>query len=104
MEVFHFVKRRLSFLVKDDHLFEEINYIEYRDYKGKFVVFYKKERSGRIFDFTEGGVKRYNFDFGDQAGGVLSTDKLVDIDTALLTIFTKRVAEMAAPARKTVKA
>jgi hypothetical protein len=104
MEVFHFVKRRLSFLVKDDYLYEEIDNVEYRDYKGKFVVFYKKERSGRIFDFIEGGVKKYNFDFGDQASGVMSTDKLTDIDTALLTIFTRRVTEMAGPAKKAVKA
>lgn len=104
LEVFSYVKRRLSFLVKEDSLFEEINSVEYRDYKGKFVVFYKKERAGRIFDFTEGGPKKFNFDFGPQTGGEVSTDKLADIDSALLAIFTKRVAEMGTPVKKTVKA
>lgn len=44
LDVYHYTKRRLAFLIKDDHLFDEIDEIEYRDYKGKFVVFYKRER------------------------------------------------------------
>ncbi len=69
LAVFHYVKRRLSFLVKDDALFDEVGNVDYRDYKGKFVVFYKKERAGRLFDFKEGGSKKYTFDFGAAAGG-----------------------------------
>lgn len=57
LEVFNYVKRRLSYLVKDDSLFDEISNVEYRDYKGKFVVFYRKERAGRLFDLTERGSK-----------------------------------------------
>jgi predicted type IV restriction endonuclease len=94
LEVFQFAKRRLSFLVKEDRLFDEIDKIEYRDYKGKFVVFYKKERAGRIFDFYERGEKKYTFDFGETAGGEITTDKLSDIDAALLAIFKQRVAEL----------
>ena len=104
LEVFHYVKRRLSYLVKDDALFDEISNVEYRDYKGKFVVFYRKERAGRLFDFTEGGPKKYNFDFGLNTGGEVSTDKLTDIDKALSAIFSKRVEELGAPAKKTAKA
>ncbi len=59
LDVFNYVKRRLSFLTKEDHLFDEIDKIEFRDYKGKFVVFFKKERTGRLFDFSENGAKRY---------------------------------------------
>ncbi len=103
LEVFHYVKRRLSFLVKEDALFDEIAKVEYRDYKGKFVVFYKKERAGRIFDFTEGGPKRYNFDFGQLTGGEISTDKLTEIDTALSAIFSKRVAELSTPLKRPAK-
>ena len=94
LEVFHYVKRRLSYLVKEDSLFDEIANVEYRDYKGKFVVFYKKERAGRIFDFTEGGPKRYTFDFGQLTGGEISTDKLNEIDSVLSAAFSKRVAEL----------
>lgn len=104
LEVFHYVKRRLSFLVKDDKLFEEIDNIEYRDYKGKFVVFYKKERSGRLFDFKEGGLKKYSFDFGINTGGEIMTDKLSEIDNALSAVFSKRVDELETPAKKNVKA
>ena len=103
LEVFHYVKRRLSFLVKDDALFDEIANIEYRDYKGKFVVFYRKERAGRIFDFTEGGPKKYNFDFGQFTGGEISTDKLTEIDTALSAVFSKRVTDLNMPLKKLAK-
>lgn len=103
LEVYHYVKRRLSFLVKEDALFDEIANVEYRDYKGKFVVFYKKERAGRIFDFTEGGPRKYNFDFGQLTGGEISTDKLTEIDATLSAIFSKRVTELGSPVRRTAK-
>lgn len=104
LEVFHYVKRRLSFLVKEDWMFNEISNIEYRDYKGKFVVYYRKERAGRLFDFTEGGPKKYNFDFGANSGGEIATDKLADIDAPLSTIFSKRVEELSTPAKRAAKA
>ena len=103
LEVFHYVKRRLSFLIKDDTLFDEIGNIEYRDYKGKFVVFYKKERAGRLFDFREGGARKYHFDFGAASGGEMSTDKLSEIDAALTSVFSKRVEELGATPKKTAK-
>ena len=103
LEVFHYVKRRLSFLVKENTMFDEIANVEYRDYKGKFVVFYKKERAGRIFDFTEGGPKKYNFDFGQLTGGEISTDKHIEIDAVLSAIFSKRVTELCTPAKKSAK-
>lgn len=103
LEVYHYVKRRLSYLVKDDALFDEIANVEFRDYKGKFVVFYRKERAGRLFDFREGGAKRYNFDFGANAGGEVATDKLSDIDNVLSTVFSKRVEEVGGTAKKGTK-
>jgi hypothetical protein len=53
--LFHYLKRRLSFLSKDETLFEEIEKIEYRKYKGKFVVFYKKERESVAFSISMRG-------------------------------------------------
>ncbi len=104
LEIFNYAKRRLSFLIKDEALFNEITTIDYHDYKGKFVVYYKKERAGRIFDFTEGGAKKYSFDFGSAHGGVVSTDKLSDIDPMLLDVFSKRVAELNTPVKRQTKA
>jgi predicted type IV restriction endonuclease len=91
LEVFQYIRRRLAFLVKEDSLFDEINNIDYRKYKGKFVVFHKRERAGRLFDFYEGKSKKYTFDFGQEAGGEVTTDKLTDIDKRLVSAFTKRV-------------
>ncbi len=91
-DVSSYIRRRLAFLVKDDHLFDEIESIDQRKYKGKFVVFYRRERLGRLFDFFEGRAKKYHFDFG-QEGGEISTDKLAEVDNVLLSVFVKRVEE-----------
>ncbi len=93
MEVFHWTKRRLSFLIKDKSVFNEVQSVEYRDYKGKFVVFYKKERAGRLFDFYENRAKKFTFDFGS-LGGEVSADALIEIDQLLLDVFTRRINEM----------
>jgi len=98
-EVFSYIKRRLAFLVKDDRLFNEIEFVEQRKYKGKCVVFYKRERLGRLFDFFEGRVKKYHFDFG-QAGSEISTDNLVDVDKVLLGVFTRRLEEIEPESKK----
>jgi len=91
LAVLHYIKRRLAFLVKEDNLFDEIDNIDHRKYKGKFVVFHKRERAGRLFDFYEGKSKKYTFDFGQGAGGELPTEKLSDIDKLLAATFRKRV-------------
>ena len=46
--VFNWTKQRLAFLIKDEALFGEIEQLRYRDYQGKFVVYYRRERKGRI--------------------------------------------------------
>ena len=101
LEVYNYIKQRLAFLTKDDHMFEEINWIDYRNYKGKLVVFYKKERLGRLFDFYEGRLRKYGFDFGLGAGGEIATDKLAEIDNTLAAVFAKRVSESEAPVKRT---
>jgi hypothetical protein len=100
LEVFQYIKRRLSFLVEEDWLFDEINEIEYKKYKGKFVIFYKRERAGRIFDFYEGKLRKYTFDFGQGGGGGISTESLTEIDKVLATAFTKRVQEAESPVKR----
>lgn len=94
ISIYYYVKRRLSYLIKNEELFDEIEKIEYRDYRGKFVIFYKKERAGRLLDFYENGKKKYKVDFGKDAGGEFDTDKLSEIDAALGSVFKKRVAEL----------
>ncbi|MCP1274813.1 type I restriction enzyme HsdR N-terminal domain-containing protein [Gluconobacter albidus] len=96
ISVYEHTKRRLAFLAKTDDLYESIENIEYRDYKGKFIVFYKKERAGRIFDFYEDKEKKYTFDFGEEFGGIVSTDNIIDIDATLLAVFSNRVEAVGA--------
>ncbi|MGD9617287.1 MAG: type I restriction endonuclease [Alphaproteobacteria bacterium] len=91
LDVFAYMKRRLAFLVKDENIFREIDNIEYRDYQGKFVVFYRRERKGRLFDFFEGGAPKYKFLFPD--GIEVAGDDLGAIDAPLLSIFKRRLVE-----------
>lgn len=98
-ELFHYIRRRLAYLVKDNNLFERIDLVEFRKYKGKFVVFYKRERAGRLFDFYEGKAKKYCFDFGNEFGSEILTDKLADIDKPLLDVFARRVNESETPTK-----
>jgi predicted type IV restriction endonuclease len=100
LEVFHYIKRRLAYLVREDSLFDEIDNIDHRKYKGKFVVFHRRERAGRLFDFYEGKTKKYTFDFGQGTGGEVPTEKLMDIDKVLATIFTKRVGDAEAGGKR----
>jgi hypothetical protein len=91
LNVFAYVKRRLAFLIKEEVVFREIDSIEYRDYLGKFVVFYRRERKGRLFDFVEGDNPKYRFSFPD--GTEVAGDNLDMIDEPLLMTFRKRLAE-----------
>lgn len=100
IEVFEYTKKRLAFLSDTDELFSAIDSIEFKDYKGKFVVFYGKERAGRLFDLYESKEVKYKFDFGEAAGGEITTNTLSDIDTALINTFKERVADILPNGRK----
>lgn len=94
LEALEFAKQRVAFLVSEESLFIAIQKIDFHDYQGKFLVYYEKERRGRLFDFIEGGTKgpKYRFTFPDSPDDV-TADKLVGsiIDAPLLSIFKKRV-------------
>lgn len=98
LQVFQWTLQRLAFLVRDDGLFGEIRSIEYRDYQGKFVVFYKKERKGRLFEFIETKtVPGYRFIFPEESG-LSPTDvvvqELTEIDAPLIATFKARVTSL----------
>lgn len=100
LEVYEYAKRRLAFLADSDELFDAITSIEYKDYKGKFVVFYRKERAGRLFDFYEDKNVKYTFDFGEEFGGEFGSDELGGIDGQLLNVFKARVEAMGAKGKR----
>ncbi len=98
MEVFRWTLQRLAFLVRDDGLFAEIGAIAYRDYQGKFVVFYKKERKGRLFEFVESKTAPgYRFIFPEESALAetdITVQALTEIDAPLLAAFRARVAAL----------
>ncbi len=98
LEVFRWIQQRLAFLARDENLFAEIRHISYRDFQGKFAVYYKWERKGRLFDLVENRgdamSSRFRFRFPDDVPNLpkeLVTDQLLEIDQPLLTVFKARV-------------
>jgi hypothetical protein len=100
LSVHRWVQQRLAFLVKEPDLFSELENIKYKDYQGKFVVYYKMERKGRLFDFVEGvgeNVNKHKFVFpADISDGKkdLVTGTLTELDDYLASAFKARVAAL----------
>jgi hypothetical protein len=101
LAIVNYVRRRLAFLVPDERLFNAIERVSYKDYIGKFAVYYHKERKGRLFDFVEGGGGFDKFIFPEPFGEI-STNNILDIDKPLLAIFASRVNEIAGATERPV--
>lgn len=90
-----YAKQRLAFLVKTDEEYVAIDSVMYRDYKTLFVVFYKKERNGKLFTFVENsdGTKTFNF---PSIGKEITCDErqYKEIDEPLLECFQKAFSEI----------
>ncbi|MFN3868921.1 MAG: hypothetical protein ACK4MF_07650 [Hyphomicrobiaceae bacterium] len=93
--IFAYVRRRLAFLISDEVQFNAIETIGYKDYVGKFAVYYQSPRKGRLFDFIEGADGYDKFIFPEPFGEIV-TNNIYEIDDALRTVFVTRVAEIGA--------
>ena len=97
LQVLEYVRTRLPFLIeRDEDLFRKLSHIRSVDHKTVFCVFYRQERKGKLFNFTEGTRgARFRFEFVTPEGaGWVNTDALSDIDAPLLAAFTARVQEL----------
>jgi hypothetical protein len=93
LSMFNYVRRRLAFLVADEAGFNAIESVGYKDYVGKFAVFYDRPQKGRLFDYIEGANGFDKFIFPEPYGEIV-TNNILDIDEPLRAIFTARVREM----------
>lgn len=93
LAVVAYIKQRLAFLVRDETLYRELDYLGFRDYQGKFVVFYRRERKGRLVDLIEDGGGKLRITFADGTEASAATVAALSIDKPLLASFTKRVEE-----------
>lgn len=96
MYAFTYAKQRLAFLVDSDELYQGIDKIEWRDFKTTFTVFYKKERSGKIFNFLENGdgTKSFYFPMMENREIRCSSHDYKEIDALLLESYKKALAEV----------
>lgn len=95
MRVFEHVTSRLAFLVDDERLYRKIQELAYTDFKTVFIVYYKQERKGRLFNFREGADGELRFDFPEHED-TLDVRDLYEIDDLLLQSFTRCVNEFEA--------
>lgn len=96
LALFNYIRRRLAFLVKDEIAFRAIEAIAYKDYLGKLIIYYDKERKGRLFDFVEGANGFDKFVFPKPYGAIV-TNSMLDIDETLRAVFLARVRELGSP-------
>jgi hypothetical protein len=96
LAIFAYVRRRLAFLVDDELHFSAIEQIHYKDYIGRLVVYFDRERKGWMFRFFEGSDGYDKFVFPDPFGEII-TNNLVDIDAPLKAAFLSRVREKTTP-------
>jgi len=92
LAVYRYVCRRLAFLSPDEAHFSAIEQVQHQDYVGKFVVYYRNVRKGRLFEFIEGNNGYDKFVFPNQIGELV-TNTMKDIDEPLRRIFMLRVRE-----------
>lgn len=90
LAVYRYVCRRLAFLASDEHQFAAIDHVHYKDYLGKFAVYYRSVNKGRLFDFIEGGNGYDRFIFPDPIGEIV-TSTMAEIDEPLRAIFLQRI-------------
>ncbi len=93
LSMFNYVRRRLAFLVSDEAGFNAIESVGYKDYVGKFAVYYDRTLKGRLFDYIEGANGFDKFIFPEPYGEIV-TNNILDIDDPLRAIFTARVREI----------
>lgn len=94
LAIFENVRRRLSFLSAGDaDLFKQIEKINYRDYQGKFIIFYDKERKGRLIDVVENKAGVVKFILWDGLPEN-EADDLGVFDERLIALFRSRVSEV----------
>jgi hypothetical protein len=96
LAVYRYVCRRLAFLATDEAQFSAVESVNYRDYVGKFAVYYERNQKGRLFDFVEGSNGYDKFIFPEPYGEIV-TNTMKDIDEALRATFARRIRELGAP-------
>ena len=88
LSVYRYVCRRLAFLASHEQHFSAIEQVGYRDYIGKFAIYYANVHKGRLLDFIEGSNGQDKFLFPEPFGELI-TGNMRDIDEPLRKIFTQ---------------
>ena len=88
-----YVRRRLAFLVDSEDHFSGIENVLAKDYVGRVVIYFDRERKGRLFDFIAGSDGTDKYVFPEPIGEIV-TNAITDIDAALKITFVAKVREL----------
>ena len=93
--IYNYAKQRLAFLIDTDELYQGLNRVEYKDYKTTFVVFYKRERSGKLFTLVENSDGTKTFSFPSLNKEIQCKEgEYKDIDISLLECYKKAFSDL----------
>lgn len=91
LRAFESLRIRLAFLSNGrPELFAAIPKVAFRDYIGKMVVFFERERSGRLLEIVENSAGAIRYTLADGIEPSQFAD-LADMDERLRALFEKRV-------------
>lgn len=91
--VLNYAKYRLSYLVKNDILFQEIQKITFRKTKTSFRVYYGRPNSGSLIDYREHKDGTISLQFPMLGGDDIPYAPSAKLDDSLLKVFIQRVSE-----------
>lgn len=88
---YEYAKQRLAFLVTTDELYQGLQYIKCEDLKTTFMVYYKKVRNGKLFNFTENkdGIKTFFFPLINVTLNCTDNNDYKELDAPLLESYIK---------------
>lgn len=89
------VKQRLAFLSETDMLFDAINDVDFKAYRDCVVVFYKKERLGRLFRIKRDRSAVRAVEFDQEYGGRIPIEDTALIHQSLKKVFQDKVGAFA---------
>lgn len=94
VEIFEEIRRRLAFLSSGDvDLFSKIAQVEFRAFQDKFVVYFEKERKGRLLEVFEGKDGSIRYRISDEAPDNERAN-LSELNERLLALFKRRVSKV----------
>lgn len=94
--VFHDIKMRIAFLIKEEDIFYKIKDLDFQALKHTFQIFYKKTNRGRVLNFreTQDGALEFKFPADMHEPSTVIAKSILDVDDIIVKIFRNRAQNL----------